>query len=124
VLAVVGDSHFEGQTVVGIQAFIRESNTLNLTVYGPSIDRAGYAGLLSSVSSGGSAQVNLEERLITNGGIGVFSYSVGSVVRVSNSTIIGNNTGLSNSGKLLTRGNNTVEGNKSNGVFNGTFSAR
>jgi hypothetical protein len=55
----------------------------------------------------------------------VSAYS-GSVARVSNSTIVGNGMGISAAlgGLLLTRGNNTVENNTTNGVFTGTFLAK
>ena len=47
-------------------------------------------------------------------------------MRVSNSTVVGNNNGLFTSagGVLLTRGNNTIEGNNTNGAFTGSFLAK
>jgi len=55
----------------------------------------------------------------------VSAYS-GSVARVSNSTVVGNGTGLAAAlgGLLLTRVNNTIENNTTNGVFTGTFLAK
>ena len=48
------------------------------------------------------------------------------VVRVSNTTVT-DSTGsgvASTSGQILSRGNNTVEGNATNGIFTGTFMAK
>jgi hypothetical protein len=56
----------------------------------------------------------------------VISINGSSVVRVSNSTIVNNTTGVSSAfgGVLLTRGNNTLEGNNTNGSFTGMFAAQ
>lgn len=75
------------------------------------------------------AEMNLENCAATGNRFGVSSIGgiVGSpTVRVSNSTITGNNFGLRviQSGSLLSRANNTVEGNTDNGSFTGTFAAK
>ena len=59
-------------------------------------------------------ELNVEGCLIANNkGNGIRSQP-STIVRVSNSTITGNATGLSDAGALLTRGNNTVDGNTTN----------
>jgi len=57
---------------------------------------------------------------------GVVSAFAGLTVRVSNSTITGNLTGLlpDSGGLLLTRRNNTVESNNTDGAFTGVFTAK
>jgi hypothetical protein len=59
----------------------------------------------------------------TNNAIGIRSVGNGVAVRVKNSEVVGNNTGLvfGNSGALLTAGNNIVEANGSNGGFSGAI---
>src|SRR5262249_13818599 len=71
------------------------------------------------------AELNIENCLATNNGIGVVSYA-SSLVRVANTTVTDNVTGLffENSSKLLTRGSNTVEGNTTDGTFTGTYAAK
>ncbi len=72
--------------------------------------------------------MNVENCLVTNnGGTGIFSYQNGgtTTVRVSNTTVTDNATGVANFvGQILSRGNNTVEGNGANGAFTGTFTAK
>jgi hypothetical protein len=78
-----------------------------------------------------AAELNLENCVAFNNDVGV-QVAIGStgtaVVRVSNSTVTENQTGLLNDGipaLLLSRGNNTVEGNVTNtsGVI-GSYSAK
>jgi parallel beta helix pectate lyase-like protein len=80
---------------------------------------------LSAFGSG--SELNIESCLSANNGYGVASEAGGSsVVRVSNSTVTDNGFGLSaSSGSLLlTRGNNTVEGNSTDGSFTGTYASK
>lgn len=85
-----------------------------------------------------SVEVNVDNCQVTgndNNGISLFTPNVssGAVIRVSNSTITDNNgnglvsilDGQPAAGTgLLSRGNNTVEGNGTNGNFDGTFGAK
>lgn len=98
------------------------------------ISNGGGSGFLTS---GDNAELNLESCLIAGGNIGVFpSFGINApvTVRISNSTITNNRIGIGspNCGEngcptvtqVLTRGNNTVEGNGTNGSFTGAFSAK
>lgn len=127
-LAVVEDCRFAALTAAGIDVFTGPigQNTLKVVVRDSLFNRSGVAAVRGNASTGGSIQIDLERCEITNCSAGVVSVFAGSVVRVSNSTIVGNNTGLSAvaSGSLLSRGNNTVEGNSTNGAFTGTFLAK
>jgi hypothetical protein len=67
----------------------------------------------------------IENCLVTGNDMGIRSYATAGtgIVRVSNSTITNNSTGVQaiGSGMILSRANNTLEGNESNGVFSGLF---
>jgi Right handed beta helix region len=125
--AVVENCRFAALTSAGIDAFTGPVglNTLRVVARDSLFNRSGTA-IRSNAGTGGSIQLDLERCEITNGGVGVASAFVGSTVRVSNSIIIGNSTGLSagSGGALLTRSNNTVEGNSTNGNFTGVFTAK
>ena len=75
-------------------------------------------------------EINLEGCVASgNGGFGIFStIGIGdtAIVRVSNCSVTGNTTGVSadSGGSILSRGNNTVEGNTANGTFTGTYTAK
>ncbi len=74
----------------------------------------------------GEAHVNLENCVLTSNRLGIGVEGDGAIVRVSNSTITENDVGLiaSAGATLLSRGNNTVEGNTTDGVFSGVFAAK
>jgi hypothetical protein len=56
-----------------------------------------------------------------NNSFGIRSFGTNVTVRVQGSQIIGNGTGLSGSGALLTGGGNTVQANATNGSFTGSY---
>jgi hypothetical protein len=72
-----------------------------------------------------NGELNLENCVSSNNNEGVTAIST-SVIRVSDSTITDNGTGLNNqsTGGILSRRNNTVEGNTTNGSFSGSFLAK
>ena len=87
------------------------------------------AGFRADAGTGATAELNIENCLSANNDTGIFSFtSVGTaIVRVSNTTVTDNSTigvRATLSGQILTRGNNTVEGNGTNGTFTGTFTAK
>jgi hypothetical protein len=90
-----------------------------------------FTGFAAASSDIANAELDLENCLAFNNntGISAFSASTGTAtVRVSNSTVTRNNFGLANTGAsavLLSRGNNTVEGNQTNtsGTI-GSYSAK
>ena len=70
-------------------------------------------------SSGSAGELNIEACLVANTVFsGILSQS-GATVRVSNSTVTNNGTGLNNNSTLVSRLNNTVQGNTAN--KNGTI---
>lgn len=83
-------------------------------------------GVNVSPDATGVASVNFENRTMVNNKIGLHAEGSGATVRVSNSTISENGAGLATGtgATLLSRGNNTVEGNSINGAFTGTFPAQ
>ena len=86
-------------------------------------------GFRADAGTGATAELNIENCLSANNDTGIFSFTnVGTAtVRVSNTTVTDNTSfgvRATLSGQLLTRGNNTVEGNGTNGTFTGTFTAK
>jgi hypothetical protein len=73
---------------------------------------------LDSHVGGASGEIDIEDCLLAHNGTGVLSQAYGGglgLVRVSDSTVVNNNLGLwANGGALLSRVNNTVEGNTTN----------
>ncbi|MCI0389197.1 MAG: hypothetical protein MOB07_10610 [Acidobacteria bacterium] len=79
----------------GIDAFTGPLGFNNLkVVVRDSLLNGFIAGVRSNASTGGSIQMDLERCEITNSSVGVVSSFAGSTARVSNSIIIGNNTGV------------------------------
>lgn len=85
-------------------------------------------GLRADTPPGGVSELNIENCLVANNGSGIFSFQNSGLttVRVSNTTVTDNaGFGVNNfAGQMLTRGNNTVEGNSPDGAFTGTFTAK
>ena len=86
-------------------------------------------GLRADTVSGAISELNVENCLVVNNGTGIFSFQDSggtTTVRVSNTTVTDNaGFGVNNFvGQILTRSNNTVEGNGTNGVFTGTYTAK
>lgn len=125
VTGVVENSTFDAMRTNGVNADTNGANTIRLSVFKSSFDRSGTVAVRSSAVSGGGIQFNVEHCHIAGSGTGIMSVSGSSVVRVSNSTIVNNTLGVSApiGGVLLTRNNNTLEGNNSNGTFSGAFAA-
>jgi hypothetical protein len=79
---------------------------------------------LTGLLAQGGGELNIENCLAANNNNGIASVTDGSTVRVSNTTVTDNVTGLAaGNGMLLSRGNNTVQGNGRHGSFTGTFPA-
>jgi hypothetical protein len=84
---------------------------------------SGNGAAACGAESNSSAELNVESCLIANNTNGINPN--GGVIRVSNTTVTDNGVGLmTGTGSTLTRGNNTVEGNATNGTFTGTYSAK
>ncbi|MDD5564925.1 MAG: hypothetical protein PHQ91_14515, partial [Thermoanaerobaculaceae bacterium] len=71
-------------------------------------------GVLAAAAAG-NAEVNLERCLVANNGVGVQA-NAGQTVRLSDTMVTGNATGLQGPGTVASFGNNQVAGNASNGV--------
>ena len=104
------------------------ANGLPLSV---TLDRLLVSGnALAGITSGGTVPVYTTVSRSTvrgNGGAGIFvSGGTPSETRVTQSTIVRNATGISAAagGSMLSRGNNTVEGNNADGSFSATYSGK
>ena len=96
---------------------------------------AGSVTICDSVASGNqfdgfiverNGELNLEDCVSANNGFGISAFT-GGLVRVSNTTVTDNVTGLDTAvgGSILSRGNNTVEGSiVTNGTFSSTYAAK
>ena len=129
-----------GTTVAGIERCRLDNNVNGLAVaaFNPGVAKASIkdsfawgnlaVGMRADASSGGTAELNVENCLSANNDIGIsgFPGTGTTVVRVSNTTVTDNTgSGVATTGaQILTRGNNTVEGNSPNGTFTGTFMAK
>ncbi len=76
--------------------------------------------------NGGSNQVTLQGCTISASGIGIDLVASGATARLDGCTIAANTLGLSRvaGANLLSRGNNTLEGNTTDGIFSGTYTAK
>ena len=102
-------------------AVTRGSTTIRDSV--ASGNSVGFAGS----SSGSSVELNIENCLAANNtGSGILSQAATATVRVSDTTVTDNLNGLSQTsgGVMLSRSNNTVEGNGTDGTFTGTYTAK
>jgi hypothetical protein len=127
-----------GQALAAIEQVRLEGGGTGLDVEGDSnvtvrnsIASGNGIGFLAESLAATAAELNLENCVASNNsvwGIVAGKDSTGAVtVRVSNSTVTHNVTGLSTDGtaaSLLSRGNNTVEGNGTDGSFTGPYSAK
>lgn len=83
----------------------------------------GAVGFRAFGNAGFVTEMNIEKCVATAGPNGVATFGVGALIRLSNSTVTGNSqTGIQ--GNVISRGNNTVEGNTNNGNFAGTYLAK
>ncbi len=124
-LVIVDSCHFESLTAVGVDVYPGLNITAKVSVRNTLINRAATIGIRGTGAAGGTAQINVDGTHITNCTTGIYTFSAGTLVRVSNSTIVANSRGLlPQSGQLLSRSNNTVEDNGFNGSFTGTFLAK
>jgi hypothetical protein len=83
-------------------------------------------GVNMAPDASGVAAVNFQNCAIVNNNFGLHAEGSGATARVSNSTISENGRGLSTGigAALLSRGDNTVEGNSISGAFTGKFTAQ
>ena len=80
--------------------------------------------IATSPGGGASIAVMVKNTKSANNTFGIRSFGTNVTVRVDGSTIVGNGTGLSGSGALLSSGNNLVEANGVNGTFSGSMALK
>lgn len=108
----------------GIFASGADNATLKLTVRETSLIHNLGAGIRAIAGVNNSNLECVVEGIVSFGnGIGLNAERSGAVMRVSNATIVGNGQGLqiSNLANIFTRGNNTLEGNTTNGSFSEVY---
>jgi len=129
ITASIDHCQLEKNSLTGLFVAINGSETMKVTVRDTLSAGNGVGFNLLTSPSGTPAELNLENCVATNNGEGIHSERIGAIVRVSNSTITNNSIiGLLGTagGSLISRGNNTVEGNgnANNGNFTGSFTAK
>ena len=103
----------QGSSAIAVTA-VMVVNVRNTTV-------TGMSGEALSADFGG--ELNIENCVVANNNVGIIALPDG-VIRVSNTTVTDNGTGILSIGIVLSRSNNTVEGNAVNGTFTGTYAAK
>jgi hypothetical protein len=99
----------------------------SVTIRDSTVAGNSYAGISVSPSLPGNGEASVDNCTMKGNGIGIIANAAasGALIRVSNSTVTKNGTGWSavSGGIILSRGNNTVEGNTTNGSV-GAFSPK
>jgi hypothetical protein len=112
----------QGQATASIDRVRMEDNTRGLSVSDgaqasvrESVASGNDSGIVG-IASGGVAELNVESCLIAGNNIGANASGTLAIVRISNCTVTDNTFGLAvgPGGFILSRGNNTVEGNGTN----------
>ena len=97
---------------------------INMTIADSMIAGNSQDGIIAVTQSGGAAiGLMVTNTKSVNNAIGIRSIGPNVTVRVKNSDVMGNGTGLSffNGGVLATYGNNAVNANATNGAFSGSL---
>jgi len=125
-LALIEQTRLEDNAAAGVAAQGGSTVTARNSLVG-----GGGIGFAAVTSSSNPAELDIESCVASNNGVGVVAQSTSTgvaTVRLSDSTITDNTTGLLNNGSpavLLSRGNNTVEGNGTNTVGTiGSYTAK
>ena len=79
-------------------------------------------GFYVNAGNGGPTQLTAAGCTISGNSTGIHALGVGGIIRVSDSTITDNSTGVS--GSVFSRRNNTLENNANGNSFPGTYSAK
>ena len=82
----------------------------------------GAVGFRAFGNAGFVTEMNIEKCVASASSSGVATFGVGALIRLSNSTVTNTQVGIQ--GNVISRGNNTVEGNTNNGNFAGTYLAK
>jgi hypothetical protein len=106
---------FQGTSTTGaITATVRDSVTAG----------GGGAGIRALEDSSGSTNVMVDRTASVNNATGIFSFGAGATIRIGDSTVTGNGTGLSAINAILSYGTNKVDGNGSDGAPTGTIAMK
>ena len=126
-LATIVRCRVEGSLTSGVAA----GSSSRVFVRDTVVVKTGNSGFITGISHLGDATTLDLENCTANGNLyGVAATSTTgatSTIRVSNCSITNNGTGVILNGAgaaILSRGNNTVEGNGTNGAFSGSFPAK
>ncbi len=110
----------------GISVLAGDGGANTATINGCRLEQ-NETGLGAGFPNSGSADVTVSGCVVSGSTtVGISSNTANAVIRVSDSSITGNNVGIAvnNSGQVLSRGNNTLENNTSGNTFPGAYSAK
>ena len=132
-----GISMYSGKATVDRCRLLKNSSGLRVSDAGKvtvrdTVAAGNNTGLRTiATAAGGTAEINIENSLVTDNLTGVKAEAISgttALIRVANTTVTSNGLGVGVAGAgtthLLSRGDNTVEGNATNGSFTGTFAAK
>jgi hypothetical protein len=106
---------FQGSSTTGaITATVRDS----VTAGGSS------AGIRALDDNSGTTNVMVDRSAAVNNFTGIFSFGAGATIRIGDSTVTGNGTGLSAVNAILSYGTNKVDGNGSDGAPTSTIAMK
>jgi hypothetical protein len=128
-MASIDRCRLENNSLRGISVGSNNSGSHTQVTIRDSVTAGNSVGFYTIASNADTtAELNIENCLAANNDIGIYAQGAGMTVRVSNSTVTNNGTGLASSvgGNILTRTpfTNTLEGNNTDGLFTGTYSAK
>ncbi len=125
--ATIESSLIEKSNFNGINASGAANAALRLTLRDTNLAHNVGAGLRAIANvTNSTVECVVENSVSFDNGVGLIAERDGTVIRVSNSTIVGNAQGLqiSNLGQIFSRLNNTLEGNTTNGTFSEVYVAK
>jgi hypothetical protein len=84
-----------------------------LTMADSFVSGSSVVGVLATIETGGTSEVTLERCVVANNETGISSAQT---VRLSETTVTGNTTGLAATGAIISFGNNQIAGNTTDGA--------
>jgi hypothetical protein len=85
-------------------------SNVKATIYRSVVTGVTNAGVFAIQNSAGTTEVNVDRCTINSNGIGIHASTANTIIRVSNSTLLGNTTLFTATGQVLTYDNNQTNG--------------
>jgi hypothetical protein len=123
--AVINNTRLN-RNVFGIKVEATSANTVKVVMTDTLSTQNFFSGITVNGAVGGTQIFGDRVTSVNNGTTGVQSNGANGIIRLSNSTVYNNGTGLqvSASGQIISNGGNHVRGNGTDGTFTGTEAAQ